>query len=172
MSSYMYFSLKYDYVYRLCQMEYKLWQVYQISILRTRFVRSLPRTHVRAHSLWFWKHDTHAPHKQYSALPIYRGLFSPYNPRKTPVTRLLGYGCPPYLFRNSLAEVLPSNLVYCVWYRIIWHRAFYINKIFTVFVLSFVSSKTRSKYNKVQTVSIFLVIYCWPLTCGDRVISV
>ena len=55
------------------------------------------------------------------ALPIYRGLFSPNNSRKTPITRpKVRYGCLSWV--PSLIEVLPSNLLFCAQYRVILLR--------------------------------------------------
>ena len=57
----------------------------------------------------------------YSALPIYRGWFSSYNPRKTPIARPLGRGM--VVFREFL--VWPKCYLYLlssVQYRVILHR--------------------------------------------------
>ena len=62
------------------------------------------------------------PWCHYSALPIYHGLFSPNNSRKTHIARSLGRSMG--VFREILIWLTfsPLNLVYCVWYRVIWHR--------------------------------------------------
>ena len=61
-----------------------------------------------------------------STLTIYRGLFSPNNSRETPIARPLGR----LSWDPSLTEVLPSNLVYCVQYRVIWYRN--ISKVYSI----------------------------------------
>ena len=53
-------------------------------------------------------------------ISIYRGLFSPSNTRKTSIARPLGLGY--VLWVPSLTEVLLSNLLCCVQYRVILCR--------------------------------------------------
>ena len=66
-----------------------------------------------------------------SALPIYHGQCSPNNSRKTPIDRPR-YGCLSWV--PSLTEILPSNLLRSVQYRVVLYLD--ISRVYSLWITS------------------------------------
>ena len=83
-------------------------------------------SHGCVHEVWNGTRDGNPVHSLpipiYSALQIYRGLFSQNISRKTPIARPLGRGMGVFCEILIWPKFLPSKLVHCVRRRVIWYR--------------------------------------------------